>query len=139
MHQTIRFSQLLFVPKGRLWVASGSTLYYSALGKYNDFSTEDDAGYINNFFTNTDSITALKTYKDYLAIYKKDSVALYYLGQAMMIFKITPFADKGTSANSVVTVNNKQYFVNQGIFSMEQAGAAEPNTTWRRNILKHQT
>lgn len=108
--------------KGRIWVGSGATLYYSALGKYNDFATSNDAGYINNFYTDTNDITALKPYKDYLAIYKENSVYLLS-GSSNDDFAITPFADKGTkSFTGVVNVNNKQYFVNQGIYSMEQAG-----------------
>lgn len=115
-------ADVICVYRGRVWVGDGSTLYYSALGKYNDFTTADDAGYINNFYTDTNKITALKTYKDYLAIYKEDSVFLLS-GSSNKDFKIAPFADKGTkSFSGVITVNNKQYFINQGIFSMEQSG-----------------
>ena len=115
-------SGTICVYKGRVWVGDGATIYYSALGKYNDFSTANDAGYINNFYTDTNDITALKTYKDYLAIYKENSVFLLS-GSNPTDFEIVPFADKGTtSMGGVVTVNNKQYFINQGVFSMEQAG-----------------
>lgn len=115
-------SDAVCIYKGRVWVGSGATLYYSALGKYNDFSTPNDAGYINNFYNDTNDISALKTYKDYLAIYKDNSVYLLS-GSNESDFSISPFANKGTkSSNGVVTVNNKQYFINQGIFSMEQAG-----------------
>lgn len=115
-------ADIICIYKGRLWIGKGSTLYYSALGKYNDFTTANDAGYINNFYTDTNDITALKTYKDYLAIYKENSVYLLS-GSSAVDFEIVPFADKGTTSFSgVVTVNNKQYFINQGIFSMEQAG-----------------
>lgn len=115
-------SDVVCVYKGRVWVGDSSTLYYSALGKYNDFVTAEDAGYINNFYTDTNKITALKTYKDYLAIYKENSVYLLS-GSSAEDFMIVPFADKGTTSSSgVVSVNNKQYFINQGIFSMEQAG-----------------
>lgn len=115
-------SDVISIFAGRVWVGAGATLYYSALGKYNDFTTSNDAGYINNFYTDTSNITALKPYKDYLAIYKENSVYLLS-GSSNENFAITPFADKGTSSVSgVVTVNNKQYFINQGIFSMEQAG-----------------
>ena len=114
--------EAIAVYNGRLWIASGATLYYSALGTYNDFTTEDDAGYINNFYTDTNYITALKTYRDYLAVYKENSVYLLS-GSSNDNFEVSPFADKGTtSSKGVVTVNNKQYFINQGIFSMEQAG-----------------
>lgn len=115
-------SDAIYAYKGRVWVGAGSTLYYSALGKYNDFTTANDAGYINNFYTDTNNITALKTYKDYLAVYKENAVYLLS-GSSYEDFKITPFADKGTTSfSSVVNVNNKQYFINQGVFSMEQAG-----------------
>lgn len=115
-------SDIICVYKGRVWVGTGAALYYSALGKYNDFTTVNDAGYINNFYTDTDTITALKAYKDYLAIYKENAVYLLS-GSSIEDFTISPFADKGTmSFSSIVNVNNKQYFINQGIFSMEQAG-----------------
>ena len=105
--------------KGRIWAANDSTLYFSALGTYNDFNTPEDAGYINNFYTDTHEITALKTYKDYLAIYKEKSVYLLS-GSNPSDFAITPFADKGAySANSIVTVNNKQYFFSSGIYTLE--------------------
>lgn len=104
--------------KGRVWAASDSTVYFSALGKYNDFTTSNDAGYINNFYTDTDEITAMKPYKDYLAIYKKKRVYLLS-GSSPTDFAITLFADKGTSSfSSVVDVNNKQYFLNSGIIPL---------------------
>lgn len=115
-------ADIMCVFASRIWVASGATLYYSALGKYNDFSTSNDAGYINNFYTDTNNITALKTYKDYLAIYKENSVYLLS-GSSNSDFAITSFADKGTTSFSgVINVNNKQYFINQGVFTLEQAG-----------------
>lgn len=116
------FSDVLAVYKGRVWVVSGATLYFSALGRYDDFSSDGDAGYINNFHTDTNDITALKTYKDYLAIYKADSVYLLS-GSNLNDFAIVPFADKGTASfSAIATVNNKQYFINQGVFSLEQTG-----------------
>lgn len=115
-------SNIICVYAGRVWVAKKSTLYFSALGKYDDFSTQNDAGYINNFHTDTNDIFALKTYKDYLAIYKENSVFLLS-GKNQDEFSIIPFADKGTkSFSAVVNVNNKQYFINQGVFSLEQVG-----------------
>lgn len=115
-------SDVIAVHKGRVWVAEDASIYFSALGKYNDFTTADDAGYINNFHTDTDEIIALRAYKDYLAIYKKHMVYLL-TGSNPEDFAIVPFANKGaTSFSGVVTVNNKQYFLNQGIFALEQVG-----------------
>lgn len=108
--------------KGRVWVAKNATIYYSALGTYNDFTTSNDAGYINEFHTDTGSITALKQYKDYLAIYKKDSVYLL-TGTSPDYFAITLFANKGAVTDgAIVNVENKQYFLSNGIFALEQVG-----------------
>lgn len=113
---------VLAVYKGRVWAAKDATIYYSALGTYNDFTSENDAGYINEFHTDTGSITALKMYKDYLAIYKKDSVYLL-TGTSPDDFGITLFASKGAVAsNAIVNVENKQYFLSNGIFALEQVG-----------------
>ncbi len=113
---------VLAVYKGRVWVAKDATIYYSALGTYNDFTTENDAGYINEFHTDTGSITALKMYKDYLAIYKKDSVYLL-TGTSPDDFAITLFANKGAVApKAIANVENKQYFLSNGIFALEQVG-----------------
>ena len=104
-------TNIVTVYKGRIWAAKDSSLYYSALGTYNDFTTSEDAGYINDFHTNTDKITVLKQYKDYLAIYKEKAVYLL-TGDNPSNFAIILFADKGAySINGVINVNNKQYFL----------------------------
>lgn len=113
---------IMTVYKGRIWVAKGATIYYSALGKFDDFSTANDAGYINEFHTDTGLITALKNYKDYLAIYKLSNVYLM-TGTSPDDFSITPFANIGAvGSGSVVNVENKQYFLSNGIYALEQVG-----------------
>lgn len=108
--------------RGRVWCAKESTVYYSALGMYNDFTTANDAGYISDFFTDTSNIVGMKNYKDYLAIYKKEKVYLL-AGSDPDTFAVIPFADKGTYApNSIINVDNKQYFLSNGIFALEQVG-----------------
>ncbi|MGN0017787.1 MAG: hypothetical protein ACI37S_01975 [Candidatus Gastranaerophilaceae bacterium] len=113
------YSNVISIYKGRVWVASGSTIYFSALGSYSDFQTSNDAGYINDFYTDTDEIIALKSYKDYLAIYKKNKVYLL-TGSSPEDFAIEPFADKGVvSQNSIVNIDNKQYFFTNGIYTLQ--------------------
>ena len=113
---------VMAVYKGRVWVAKDATIFYSALGTYDNFTEENDAGYINEFYTDTGSITALKPYKDYLAIYKNKNVYLL-TGTSPDDFAIVPFADKGAlGAASVVNIENKQYFLSNGIFALEQVG-----------------
>lgn len=110
------------VYKGRVWVAKDATIYYSALGTYNNFTEDVDAGYMNEFHTDTGSITALKTYKDYLAVYKKNSVYLL-TGTTPEDFAISLFADKGAyGPNAIVNVENKQYFLSNGIFALQHVG-----------------
>lgn len=108
--------------KGRLWIAMGGAIYFSALGRYDDWTTASDAGYISNFLSDIDEITALQPYKDYLAIYKKDNTFLLS-GSSQEDFAIQKFADKGALNQSmVVNVSNKQYFFNGYVFTLEQAG-----------------
>ena len=108
---------------GRLWISAGNTLYYSALGTFNDWTSEHDAGYIANFHSSTANILALKEYSGSLAIYKRYEVFLLS-GNDPKTFAITKFADKGVcGASSVLTCNNKQYFFNEcGLFSLSYAG-----------------
>ena len=122
LQENILVGGSMAIYKGRLWVAKDATIYYSALGTYNDFSSSNDAGYINEFHTDTGSITALKPYKDYLAIYKNDSVYLL-TGTSPDDFAIVLFANKGAvNSASIVNVANKQYFLSNGIFALEQVG-----------------
>lgn len=116
------YPDCIAVYQGRVWAADDSTIYYSALGTYDNFSEPDDAGYINDFHTDTSNITGMHNYKDCLAIYKKDKVYLLQ-GSDPDDFKIIPFADKGTvSQNSILNVDNKQYFLSNGIYALEQVG-----------------
>ena len=66
------YPDCIAVYQGRVWVADNSTIYYSALGTYDNFSEPDDAGYINDFHTDTADIVTMAEYKDYLAVYKKN-------------------------------------------------------------------
>lgn len=116
------YPDCIAVYQGRVWVADDSTIYYSALGTYDNFTETDDAGYINNFHTDISNITGMHNYKDCLSVYKKEKVYLLQ-GTNPDNFKIIPFADKGTeSPNSILNVDNKQYFLSNGIYALEQVG-----------------
>lgn len=108
--------------KSRLWLAEGDTLYFSALGTYDDWDSADDAGFISNFHCDSTPVRALRPYKDYLAIYKPAQVYLLS-GDSQDDFAIAPFADKGAAAqNAVVTAANRQFFFSNALFSLEQSG-----------------
>lgn len=113
----------LCVYASRIWIGNGAVLYFSALGRFDDWESSEDAGYIEKFHCSTSKILALKEYIACLAIYKEDGVWLLN-GTDPDTFAIARFADKGVfSQNAVLTYNNKQYFVNRGgVFTLEQAG-----------------
>lgn len=116
------YPDCITVYRGRIWCAKESTIYYSALGSYNDFETENDAGYISDFHTDTADVIAMHSYKDYLAVYKRERVYLLS-GSDPSTFALTLFADKGSiSKSSIVNVDNKQYFLSNGIYALEQVG-----------------
>lgn len=124
----------------RLWVSSGSTVYYSALGTYNDWTTTHDAGYISNFYSSTAEILAIKEYRGSLAFYKRYEVFLL-TGNDPESFAITKFADKGVPGGGcVLTCNNKQYFFNDcGLFSLSYVGELSQivmGTNCAKNIAK---
>lgn len=108
---------------GRVWLGANSTLYYSALGRYDDWESENDAGYISNFHSSVTKISALALYCGNLAIFKPDGVYLLS-GTSPSDFAVVKFADKGTdSSKAVCTCNNKQYFFNNdGLFALSQVG-----------------
>ncbi len=108
---------------GRLWIGCGSTLYFSALGRYDDWESEQDAGYISNFHSSITRISSLSLYCGNLAIFKEDGVYLLS-GTSPDDFSVIKFADKGTQgAKAVCTCNNKQYFFNNdGLFALSQVG-----------------
>ena len=108
--------------KGRLWLANGGTLYYSSLGKYNVWITDedDDGGNITNFHNDYSDIKAIFPYKDYLAIHRQDQVYLLVGDDNTENFSIVPFADKGgDSPLGITNFENKQYFFDNGVFTLE--------------------
>lgn len=112
----------LAVYKGRLWIGDDSTLHFSGLGLFDDWTTANDAGYIANFHNDSSAIVALDIYKEYLAIHKENQTYLL-TGSSPDDFSIVPFANKGSvSPFAIVTVENKQYFFNQGVYTLEQIG-----------------
>lgn len=102
--------------KGRIWIADNSTLYYSALGKYNDWTSENDAGSISNFHNDTSPITALCCYKDALVIHKKDS-SFILTGNSPENFVIQPFSNMGSvSPFGINIADGRHLFFNRQIY-----------------------
>ena len=102
--------------KGRVWIADGSTIYYSALGKYNDWTTANDAGSISNFHNDTSKITALCCFKDMLVIHKEES-SFILSGNSPENFTIQPFSNLGAvSPFGINIANGRHLFYNKQIY-----------------------
>lgn len=98
--------------KARVFIASGSTLHFSALGNHNDWISEEDAGYISNFHNDSSPITALKNYGEFLAIYKAHGTYILS-GSSPDDYFIKPVADRGTYGPwGVDNIDNNQFFFN---------------------------
>jgi len=115
--------------QGRLWIADGPTVYYSDLGDPIQWQDDPDneiyGGYMSNFQGNTDNITALAPYGEYLAIYAGKKVYLLS-GTDPSNFEIIPFGDMGIYSPFVpCNFDKKQYFIssrNLGIYCLGQFG-----------------
>lgn len=117
------FGLSVAVYASRVWISEGSTLYFSALGNINDWESDDDAGYIGKFHSSSTEIVALCEYAGSLAVYKQDGIYLLS-GSSTDDFSIKKYGNLGAlSAKCALSVNNKQYFVNEtGIYALEQFG-----------------
>jgi hypothetical protein len=103
----------------RLFIGAKGTLFYSALGKFDDWTSSEDAGYIADFHNSSASILALKKYGEYLAIHKEGYTFLL-TGTSPSDFSVSPFADKGSSSSfSVVNAEGKQFFYNNGVYYLD--------------------
>lgn len=103
----------------RLFIGVGGTIYYSALGRFDDWTSPDDAGYIANFHNSSASILALKKYGEFLALHKEGFTFLL-TGTSPEDFSISPFTDKGSSSSfSAINAEGKQFFYNDGVYFLE--------------------
>jgi hypothetical protein len=113
--------------KGRLWIASGGALYYSALGLFDQWTpdlTENGAGNFINFHNSSAKITGLAVYGEYLAIHRENqSYLLAFYGTGNASNSIKPIADRGSvSPFGIINFENKQFFYNSGIYNLSQIG-----------------
>ena len=126
----------LEVYKGRIWIAEGASLYYSALGKYDDWASENDAGSISNFHNDTSKITALCCFKDVLVVHKEDK-SFILSGNSPDNFVIQPFSDLGAiSPYGITTANGCHVFFNKQIypFLINDLGEIVQGSAISRNI-----
>ncbi|MDD3593017.1 MAG: hypothetical protein PHX18_00145 [Candidatus Gastranaerophilales bacterium] len=108
--------QAVEIYKGRIFIGDGAALYYSALGKFNDWTSANDAGVINNFHNDTSPITALCCYKDTLIIHKAQQTFVL-TGNSPGNFTIEPFSNLGSVSPFATNASHGiQVFFNNGIY-----------------------
>ena len=102
--------------KGRIWIADGATIYYSALGKYDDWVSANDAGSVSNFHNDTSPITALCCFKDMLVIHKEES-SFILSGNSPDNFEIQPFSNLGAiSPFGINSAGGRHLFFNEQVY-----------------------
>jgi hypothetical protein len=136
--------------QSRMWIADGTALYYSDLNTPDEFRDDPDnlhyGGVIDTFRGNTDDITALKPYGQYLAIYTKQHIYILS-GTEPTTFQIALFGTMGVdSPNAVCNYANKQYFLSSQDYQIHYIGqfgdlgqmmvSPEPLTVRVSNMLK---
>jgi hypothetical protein len=97
----------------RLWIAEEANLYYSDLGDpttwIDDPENNKFGGYINNFMANTDKITCMKPFGNYLVIYTSNHIYMLS-GDNPSNFAIEKFGETGTSSSNGACIYDKKQF-----------------------------
>lgn len=116
-------SKIIAVFFDRIFIGQERGLHWSALGKYNDWETANDAGFTYDIGK---ILKAIVSYKGSLVIHHGTNS-----GTTLMTGSTDPnafafqfdFSDKATdSPYGIATIENNQYFVDRGVFAMSQVG-----------------
>ena len=119
----IRGTALQFF-KGRLWVGSGSTVYYSQLGQYNKWDIKYEAGGIGDFYNDTSKVLGLGLFGDYMLIHKERFTYILSGGNDPNDWSLSPYASITCESQQSWVVTNAKYFIfsrsNMGIYPLTQ-------------------
>jgi hypothetical protein len=121
---TIIRSCVITTYKGRIYMGYQGGLYWTAQGTYNDWLTEEDAGYNKNFFNDSSTIQALSVYSEFLAIHRKEQVVLMQDQDGTPEnFLFVPKANRGSQSQfGITTVQNDHIFFDAGVWSLGETG-----------------
>lgn len=110
--------------KGRLWIGSGSTVYYSQLGQYNKWDTNYGAGGIANAYNDTSEVKALGLFSDYMLVHKEYYTYSISGGNDPDSWTMAPYSNITCESQQSWGVSNSKYFVfsksNMGIYPLSQ-------------------
>jgi hypothetical protein len=104
---------------GHIFIADGSLLAWSAVNTTDDWSSESDAGYKDDFIGN---IIGLKVFSNYLLIRTTSDMYLMS-GYDNADFQVEHYSTKGTSSRFAdCELDNKLYVWNNGLYPIETMG-----------------
>lgn len=110
--------------KGRLWVGSGSTIYYSQLGQYNKWDIKYEAGGIGDFYNDTSDVFGLGLFGDYMLIHKENFTYTLSGGDSPDDWILSPYSNITAESQQSWIVTNAKYFVfsrsNMGVYPLTQ-------------------
>lgn len=110
--------------KGRLWIGSGGTVYYSQLGQYNKWDTNYGAGGIANAYNDTSDVKGLGLFSDYMLVHKEYYTYSISGGDDPDTWTMEPYSNITCESQQSWNVSNAKYFVfsksNMGIYPLTQ-------------------
>lgn len=110
--------------KGRLWIGSGSTFYYSQLGFHNKWDIKYGAGGIGDFYNDTSDVLALGLFSNYMLVHKEYYTYILAGGDDPESWTLSPYSSVSCESQQSWSVTNGKYFVfsrqNMGIYPLTQ-------------------
>ena len=96
---------------GRLWIGTDNGLFYSAVGLYDNWDIQSDAGVIYSVYNDTSEIQALGLYSNYMLVHKRyNTYVLTCDGEATTI-DIKPYSNITCNSQQSWVVSNTKYYV----------------------------
>jgi hypothetical protein len=110
--------------KGRLWIGSGSTVFYSQLGQYNKWDIKYGAGGFGDFYNDTSDVKSLGLFGDYMMIHKEYYTYKLSGGNDPESWSLQPYSNITCESQQSWIVSNNKYYVysasNMGIYPLTQ-------------------
>lgn len=110
--------------KGRLWIGSGSTVFYSQLGQYNKWDIKYGAGGFGDFYNDTSNVKSLGLFGDYMLIHKEYYTYKLSGGNDPENWSLQPYSNITCESQQSWIVSNNKYYVysasNMGIYPLTQ-------------------
>jgi len=110
----------------RVYIADGSTIYFSANNDETDWTTAEDSG-ADDFTVNGGDVTGLTYFRDQVTVFKKNAIGVYYGNNYFTQKLVTVSNDIGCVAyKTIKEVGDTLYFLGQNDVYAFQGGVPVP-------------